>query len=201
MIVSLRLKSVLTLCAVLKVFVQQRPPVDNHQAVGVVLSTGHAHQLTGGDELADGDVRAALNTLTAVIGELHGLLIEINGVAVDTQHARRTDDIVVETLLLEGVVLGNTSLVDKIHGLVNGVLNILLIRGKGEEEVVEGVDMALCLDLKGLLHRVTLHKDGNVAVKDIHVLVGIINHTAGNNDAAKADDDAGSDNQQADDRH
>ena len=192
---------ILGLLTLLDILVEQGAPVRDHQAVRVVLRTGNTGKLTGGNQLTGQDARATLNPLATVIGPLHRLLIEIDGVTEDTEDARRTEDIIIKTLLLQGIILGKAGLVNQIHRLIHRILDILVIRGKGEEEVVEQLHMTLRLDIKRLLHRRLLDEDGDGAVKDIHFLMGIINHALRDKKTAQADNDAAGHEQEADDQH
>ena len=93
------------------VLVQQGPPVHDQKAVRVVVRAGDPAELSGCDELAHQDAAAALDALPAVVGELHILRVDLDGVAVDAEDRARTHDVRVEALLLEGVVLRQARLV------------------------------------------------------------------------------------------
>ena len=156
-------------------------------------------ELTGGHKLPHQDAAAALDPLPAVVGELHVLGVHPDGVAVDAEHGARTHDVGVEALLLEGVVLREARLVHEVHGLLHRVLDVLVVRGEGEEVMVEHLHVALRLDLQRLFHGAPLDEDRDVAVQDVHFLVRVGHHAPGRKDARHADDDAAEQEQPADD--
>jgi len=185
----------------LNVLVQERSPVGDEKAMRIVFSPGHSLQLSSGDKLAHQDACASLNALTAIIGKLHLVLVEVDAVTEDAEHGTRTHDIGVKALFLQGVILGKTCLIDEVHCLLRGVLDVLVIRGKGEEELVEHLHMALGFHVKRLFHRASIHKDRHIAVKDIDFLVGIIDHRSRCPDAGDADDDASDKEERTDNQH
>ena len=183
------------------VLVQQGPPVDDEQSVGVVVRAGYAPELTGGHKLAHKDAAPSLDPLPAVIGELHVLGIDADGVAVDAEDRARSHDVRVEALFLEGVVLRKAGLVHEVHGLLHRVFDVLVIRGEREEVVVEHLDVTLGLHLQRLVHGAPLDEDRDVAVQYVDLLMGIGDHAPGRDDARHADDDATGEEQSADDSH
>ena len=106
-----------------------------------------------------------------------------------------------QTFLPESVVLGKTRLIDEVHRLLCRVLDVLVVRSKGEEELVEHFHMALGFYIKRLFHRASTHKDRHIAVKDIDLLVGIIDHRPGCPDAGDTDDDASHQKEGTDNHH
>ena len=183
----------------LYILVQQGAPLGDEQAMRIVLAPRDTLQFAGGDKLTGEDIRAALDALPPVVGELHLVLVEPYGVTEDAEDGTGSHDVVVEAFLLQGVVLGKSCLIYQIHGLGHGVVDVLVIRGKGEEKMMETLHMALCLYIKGLVHGRTLDKDRDIAVQHIDLLLGIDNHAAGCPDAAQADDDAAQKEETADD--
>ena len=181
------------------VLVQERPPVHDQQAVGVVVGAGDPPELTGRHQLPHQDAAPALDPLPAVVGEFHVLRVHPDGVAVDAEHGARSHDIRIEAFLLEGVVLRKACLVHEVHGLLHRVLDVLVIRGEREEIVVEHLHVALRLDLQCLVHGASLHEDRDVAVQDVHFLVCVGDHPAGREDTCYADDDAAQQEQSAND--
>ena len=112
-----------------------------------------------------------------------------------------THDVGVEALFLQGVVLGKTCLIDKVHGFLRSVLDVLVIRGKGEEELVEHFHMTLGFHIQRLFHRTSIHENRHISVKDIDLLVGIIDHCPGCPDAGDTDDDAARQEKGTDNQH
>ena len=69
--------------------------------MGVVVRPGNTFELSCRDKLSGKDACSSLNTLAAIVGELHLLFVEVDAVAEDAEHGTRTHDIVVKALLLE----------------------------------------------------------------------------------------------------
>ena len=67
----------------------------------VVLRSGNTLQLTCRHQLTGQDARPSLDALSAVVSELHLLLVEADRVAENAEYGTRTHDIIVESLLLE----------------------------------------------------------------------------------------------------
>ena len=167
----------------------------------VVLCPGNTFQLSCGDKLTHQNARASLYALTAIVGKLHLVLVELDAVTEDAEHGTGTHDVGVEAFFLQGVVLGKTCLIDKVHGFFRCVLDVLVIRGKREEKLVEHFHMALGFHIQRFLHRASIHEDRHCAVKDIDLLVGIIDHRPGCPDAGDTDDDAARKEEGADNQH
>ena len=90
------------------------------------------------------------------------------------------------------------ALVNEVQRLPDGVLDILVVGGEGEKQVVERLYVALRLYVEGLVHVSATRDDGNLAVKDVYLLVGIANHRLGGENAAKAYDYASGHEHEAD---
>ena len=58
-------------------------------------------------------------------------------VAENTAYSTRSDKVAVKAFLLQGIVLGKTSLVDKVHRFLHRIFYVLVIRRQGEEQMVE----------------------------------------------------------------
>ena len=65
----------------------------------VILSPRHSFQLTCSDKLAHEDACASLNALTAIIGKLHLVLVEMDAVTEDAEHGTGSHDVGVKTFL------------------------------------------------------------------------------------------------------
>ena len=170
------------------ILVEDSAPVDDEQSVWVVLRPGNPFKKALGHQLTHQHGCPALNTLTAIVGERHVLLAELNAVTENTEDGTRSHNIAIETFFLQGIVLGKASLVDEIHGLLHRVLDVLVIRGEGEEVVMEHLDMALGFHVKGLFHRAAVDENGYVAVEHVHFFLRVIDHPLGCPDAAEGDD-------------
>ena len=168
--------------------------------MGVVVRPGNTFELSCRDKLSGKDACSSLNTLAAIVGELHLLFVEVDAVAEDAEHGTRTHDIGIEAFLLQRVVLGKTCLINQIHGFVHGVFDVLVVRSQGEEIVVEHLHMGLGFHIESLLHGASLDKDGHIAIQHIYFLMGIGHHYLGCPNAGDTDDDTaqkeeGADNQ------
>ena len=69
--------------------------------MGVVVRPWNTFELSCRDELSGKDACSSLDTLAAIVGELHLLFVEIDAVAEDAEHGTRTHDIGIEAFLLE----------------------------------------------------------------------------------------------------
>ena len=85
----------------LNVLVQEGTPVGDEKTVWVVLSPWNTLQLTCGDKLTHKDACASLYTLTAIVRELHVVLVELDAVTEDAEYGTCTHDIRVEAFFLE----------------------------------------------------------------------------------------------------
>jgi hypothetical protein len=61
--------------------------------------------------------------------------------------------------------------------------------------------MALCFNVKRLFHRASIHEDRHITVKDIDLLVGIIDHRPSRPDAGDTDDDTSRQKERTDNQH
>ena len=107
----------------------------------------------------------------------------------------------VEAFFLQGIVLGKSRLIDKVHSLVNGVADILVIRGKGEKQVVEHVNVGLGLYIQRHLLGCLLDEDRYITVQHINLLVCIIDHLSGRKHGTETDDNASCQEHGADNGH
>jgi len=67
----------------------------------VVFRSRYAFQLPSRDKLAHQDACTPLNALTAIVGELHLVLVEMDAVTEDAEHGTGSHDIGVKTFLPE----------------------------------------------------------------------------------------------------
>ena len=88
----------------------------------------------------------------------------MDAVTEDAEHGTGSHDIGVKTFLPESVVLGKTRLINEVHRLLCRVLDVLVIRSKCEEELVEHFHMALGFYIKRFFHRASTYKDRHIAV-------------------------------------
>lgn len=121
----------------LYVLVQQGSPVHYQQPVRVVLRPGHTLELSRRDQFTHQDIAAALDTLPPVVGELHIALVKPHTVAINGEHGTCSQYVGVKAFLLERVVLRQSGFVHQIHRLFHRVLDVLVIRWKREEVVVD----------------------------------------------------------------
>ena len=185
------------------VIVVDGSPVGDKKAMGIIDTAGDALEHTRRNEVTEIDDGTALDALTSVVGEGHVILREPDAVAIDIGEAAGTDEVREPALLLQGVVLSHTRLINKIEGLLHRPVDELLIRGKGEEEIVEHLDMTLCLHVKGLVHVCLGDKDGDMAraVKDIDPATGIGEDAPLREQTSETDDHVTDKEHQTDDRH
>lgn len=85
----------------LKVFVDKGTPIHDKESMRIVFRSRHSLQLACRNNLTHQNTGTTLNALTAEVLEGHLLLVQLNGIAVDTADGAGTDDIVVEALFLE----------------------------------------------------------------------------------------------------
>ena len=67
----------------------------------VVVRPGNTFELSSCNKLSGEDACTSLNTLAAIVGELHLFFVEIDAVAEDTEHGTRAHDIGIKAFLLE----------------------------------------------------------------------------------------------------
>ena len=67
----------------------------------VIVRSRHSFQLTSGDKFSHKDACASLDALTAIVGELHVVLVELDTVTEDTEHGTCSHDVGVKAFLLE----------------------------------------------------------------------------------------------------
>lgn len=103
----------------------------------VVLRAGNPFELSRRHQLAHEDVAPALDTLPAVVGELHLLFVESHAVAENGEYGARSQDVGIEALLFERVVLRQPGLVHQIHGFLHRVTDVFVVRGQREKVVVD----------------------------------------------------------------
>ena len=103
----------------------------------VIVGSGNTLQMTCRHQFSGHDACTSLDTLSAIVGKLHLLFIELDTVTEYAEHSTRTHDIWVEAFLFQCVVLRKTSLVNQIHGFVHCVFDILVVGCKGEEVMVD----------------------------------------------------------------
>ena len=65
----------------------------------VVFCSRYTFQLTSRDKLAHENACTSLNALTAIVGELHLVLVEMDAVTENAEHGTGTHDIGVKTFL------------------------------------------------------------------------------------------------------
>ena len=134
-----------------------------------------------------------------MVGELHLFLIEVDAVAEDGEDRTCTHDVRVEAFFLQGIVLCQSRFIYQIHGFLHRIFDVLVIRSKREEEMVEHFNVALCFHIQGLFHGGTLYQYGHVPVQYIHFLLCIRHHAPCRPDAGDADKDAADQEAAADD--
>ena len=153
------------------------------------------------DKLTGQNARPTLNSLPAVIGELHFFFIELDAVTEDAENGTRSHDIGIEALLLQSVVLGKACLINEIHGLLHCIFDIFVVRSQCEEEMMEHFYMALSFHIEGFLHRTALYQNRYITVEDVNLLLCIRDHDTGCPDAGDTDNDAAYKEQATDDHH
>ena len=67
----------------------------------VVVGSRYSFQLTGSHEFSGEDRGTSFDALTAIVGEFHRLLVELDTVTEDAEDGTCTHDIGVKSLLLE----------------------------------------------------------------------------------------------------
>lgn len=147
-----------------EVLVLQSPPTEDDESVRVVLRSRYAPQVSCRHKLAYQYACTALYPLTAIIRESQVLLVEFDGVTEDAAYRTRSNDVVVKALFFQGIILRKARLVYEVHGFLDGVVDVLVIWGQREEEVVEHLNMALGFHLKRFVHSSLLYEDGHSAV-------------------------------------
>ena len=70
----------------LNVLVKERSPVGDEKTMRIIVRSWHSFQLTCGNKFSHEDACTSLNALTAIVGELHIVLIEIDIVTEDAEH-------------------------------------------------------------------------------------------------------------------
>ena len=68
-------------------------PVGDEQSMRVVVSTGNTLQMTCRHKFSGHYACTSLDALSAIVGELHLLLIELDTVTEDAEHRTRTHDV------------------------------------------------------------------------------------------------------------
>ena len=71
----------------------------------IVLRPRHTLHLSRRHQFTHQDVAPSLYPLPSVVGERHLLLVELAAVTIDAEHCTRTHNTVIETLLLQRIVL------------------------------------------------------------------------------------------------
>ena len=85
----------------LNILIQKRTPVSNEQTMRIIIGSRYSFQLTCSYEFSHQYAGTSLYALTAIVGELHLVLIEVDTVTEDAEYSTRTHDVGVETFLLE----------------------------------------------------------------------------------------------------
>ena len=106
----------------------------------VVVSSRHSFQLSCRHQFTGQHIGSALDTLSAVVGELHLLLVELDTVTEDAEHGTCSHDVGVETLFFQRIVLRQSSLIHQIHGFLHRVFDVLVIWCQCEEIMMENSD-------------------------------------------------------------
>ena len=169
--------------------------------MGVVLRSRYSLELSGRDQFTHQNAAAPFDALPSIVGELHFLPVEGHAVAENRKDGARTQNVGVESLLLERVVLCKSRLIYQVHRLLHRVADILVVRRKREKIVVEHLHMALGLHIEGLLHGGLIDKYRHVAVQHIDLLLRIRNHRPGGPDARHTDDDTPHEKDRAENPH
>ena len=103
----------------------------------VVVGTGDTLQTAGCNEFTHQYTAASLDALTAIVGKFHRLGIYLDAVTVDAEYGTCTHDIGIKSLFLQSVILCKTGFIHQIHGFLHRIADILVIRGEGEEVMVD----------------------------------------------------------------
>ena len=103
----------------------------------------------------------------------------------NTADSTRSDKVAVKAFLLQGIVLGKTSLVDKVHRLLHRIFYVLVIRRQGEEQMVEGFNIGFCFNGIGNFHIGLMDEYWQVAVQNVDVLVRVGNLATSDDKAEK----------------
>ena len=105
--------------------------------MGVVLRSRYSLELSGRDQFTHQNAAAPFDALPSIVGELHFLPVEGHAVAENRKDGARTQNVGVESLLLERVVLCKSRLIYQVHRLLHRVADILVVRRKREKIVVD----------------------------------------------------------------
>ena len=167
----------------------------------VVVSSRHSFQLSCRHQFTGQHIGSTLDALSAVVGELHLLLVELDAVTEDTEHGTCSHDVGVETLFFQRIVLRQSCLIHQIHGFLHRVFDVLVIWCQCEEIMMEHLDMALCFHIQCLIHRRTLHQNWYVAVQHIDFVLCIHHHILRRPDATDTYQHASNQKQTTDDSH
>ncbi len=103
----------------------------------VVVSSRHSFQLSCRHQFTGQHIGSALDALSAIVGKLHLPLVKLDTVTEDTEHGTCSHNIGVEALFLQCIVLRQSRLIYQIHGFLHRVFDVLVIRCKREEEMME----------------------------------------------------------------
>ena len=99
------LPSIVALRLLVNILVEQGSPVHYQQSMWVVVSSRHSFQLSCRHQFTGQHIGSTLDALSAVVGELHLLLVELDTVTEDAEHGTCSHDVGVETLFFQRIVL------------------------------------------------------------------------------------------------
>ena len=84
----------------LDVLVKERSPVGDEKTMRIIVRSWHSFQLTCGNKFSHEDACTSLNALTAIVGKLHVVLVELDAVTEDTEHGTCSHDVRIEAFFL-----------------------------------------------------------------------------------------------------
>ena len=154
---------------VVQIFVFQRPPVGNQQAMRVILCPWHILQFTDSDDGSAEVSTATLDELGTIVLKLSGMLIQLDGVTFDRTYGTAGDDIRVEAVLFHRLLLLHGRAVSHVHRLSECPLDIVIVGWEIEEVLMKELDMCLSLHHKVSLLQATFGKKWDITIEDINL--------------------------------